>query len=136
MRRNNKTRLIPLALALVLVLLGVALAVPTISVTVKELGQGSEVITSTVSSATVDWNLNSNNPDYVVSATVTISADPGAGTLYVKLYDSGGNLVAYGQVTLDGSGSYTVTFTNGPGVTADGVALSSFSQVYVVYKGA
>lgn len=132
MRRNNKKRLIPLTLALVLALVGAALAVPSITVNVQELGQGSKTITSTVTTADVTWNLNPNNPDYVVSATVTITTDPGAGTLYVKLY-SGTTLVAWGQVTLDGSGTYTVTFTNG--ASADGVPLSSFDTVYVVYQG-
>lgn len=127
MRRVNRRRLIPLALALVLALVGTALAVPSITVNVQELGQGSKVITSQVTEADVSWTLDSTNPDYVTGATVTISTDPGSGTLYLKLY-SGTTLVAVSSVTLDGSGTYTITFSSP-------VDLGSFDTVYVVYQG-
>ncbi len=127
MRRNNKRRLIPLAIALALSLISAALAVPAITLNVQELGQGSTVITSSVTNADVSWTLDSTNPDYVTGATVTVTTDPGAGTIYLKLY-SGTTLVAVAQASLNGSGTYTLTF-------ASPVALSSFDTVYVVYQG-
>ncbi|ASJ05425.1 hypothetical protein [Thermococcus barossii] len=127
MRRNNKKRLIPLALALVLALVGVALAVPTITLTVQELGQGQKVISSTITDATITWTLDSTNPDYVTGGEISVTTDPGSGTVYIKLYD-GSTLVTYTSVNLDGSGTYTFSF-------ASSVDLGSFDTVYVVYQG-
>ncbi|NJE76576.1 hypothetical protein [Thermococcus sp. ES12] len=127
MRRNNKKRLIPLALALVLALVGAALAVPTITLTVQELGQGQKVISSTITDATITWTLDSTNPDYVTGGEISVTTDPGSGTVYIKLYD-GSTLVTYTSVNLDGSGTYTFSF-------ASSVDLGSFDTVYVVYQG-
>ena len=140
MRRSTKRRLIPLALALALAVVGAALAVPTISVTVQDLGQGQATIQSEVSGATIKWNLDANNPDYLDSTkevTVTISAgtiaNTNGGTLYVKLY-SGTTLVAVGSVTLDGSTTtYDVDLQKVP--TDDQIGLDEFDTVYVVYQG-
>ncbi|MDI3475129.1 MAG: hypothetical protein PWQ79_95 [Thermococcaceae archaeon] len=127
MRRSTKKKIMPLALALVLAIIGAALAVPTINVSVQELGQGSKVIASSVSAVDVKWTMDSSNPDYVAGATVTVTGDPGSGTLYLKLYD-GNTLVNYYTINLDGSGTYNVNFGNS-------VSLDSFDTVYVVYQG-
>ncbi|NJE85354.1 hypothetical protein E3E23_05900 [Thermococcus sp. CX2] len=140
MRRTNKKRLIPLALALVLALVGTALAVPTITVTVQDLGQGNEIVSSEVTGATVSWNLDTNL-DYVDSINVDIAAttiaNTAGGTLYVKIY-SDTTLIAMATINLDGS---TTSFTNVPLTLVndpnnDGkLGLDEFDSIYVVYEG-
>jgi len=142
MRRNAKKRLIPLALALVLAIVGAALAVPSINVTVQELGQGSAVIASSIKDATVKWNLD-DNPDYLDSTgevTVDLSSSNNTilsgGKIYVKLY-SGTTLIAVGSATLaSGTTTYTVDLTIVSDPNGDGlIGLDEFDVVYVVYQG-
>jgi len=94
MRRSNKKRLIPLALALVLALVGAALAVPTINMTVQKIGVGdatdNDVIVSPVDTATLNWVLDDTNPDFVEAVNLTFDKDISAGsTIYVKFYKDG-----------------------------------------------
>ncbi|NJE30016.1 hypothetical protein E3E38_03000 [Thermococcus sp. 18S1] len=92
MRRSNKKRLIPLALALALALIGTALAVPAITVSVQSIGAGGPVLVDVpggVSQADVDWEL-ATNPDYVAGVKVTFDQDLPTGTrIIVKVYASG-----------------------------------------------
>ncbi|NJE04151.1 hypothetical protein [Thermococcus sp. MV11] len=144
MRRANKKRLIPLALALALAMVGAALAVPTFNISVQQLGvsdgtQGDVIVPGGVTSAAVNWVLDTgNNPDYLSGIAVSFDQDLPAGTtVYVKLYN-GGSFVKY----------YTYTITGDEDGTADGVLsagtpitisasdpITSFDKVVVILQG-
>jgi len=143
MRRITKRRIIPLALALALAVIGTALAVPTINLTVQDLGQGHATISSNIKNAKITWNLDDTNPDYLkLNGGVTIDLSDSQNTIenngkiYVKLY-KGGTLVAKGEVTLSsGTTTYDVDLTLVNDSNTDGkLGLDEFDEVYVVYQG-
>jgi len=116
MRRNNKKRLIPLALALVLALVGAALAVPTFQVVVQQVGQGTETITTPVGRAAVNYNIDWSTLK-VTSVDVAFDQAPGDGSVVqVYIYDNSGTLIGEGQATISGdtTTSVTVSLTTQP----------------------
>lgn len=127
MRSSTRKKLLPLVFALVVTVVGAALAVPLITVNVQQLGAGSSVITSDVKAANVTWILSSTNPDYIAGVSFTLDTNV-TGTIYIKLYDSTGALVAYNTTTLTNSTSGTVTFD-------PNIPLSEVAEVYVIYQG-
>ena len=144
MRRSTKKKVIPLALALVLAIMGATLAVPAINLSVQELGQGHAAIESNIEKAKITWHLDDNNPDYLKSSgqvTVDLSDTQNTitdgGKIYVKLYDTTGNLVAIGSAALSSSQtSYDIDLTIVYDANGDGkIGLDEFSEVYVVYEG-
>ncbi len=142
MNRRLKKAL-PLLGALVFLMVGAALAVPTINLTVQDLGQGYATIRSNIKNAKITWNLNDTNPDYLkLNGGVTIDLSDSQNTIedngkiYVKLYQ-GTTLVAKGEVTLSsGTTIYDVDLTLVNDPNNDGkLGLNEFDEVYVVYKG-
>ncbi|RLF25657.1 MAG: hypothetical protein DRN14_07895 [Thermoplasmata archaeon] len=147
MRRSNKKRLIPLALALVLALVGAALAVPTINLHIQAIGAGKSEIPNPVVSATFNWQVDSTNPDILTSLEVTIDlsqASLNSGTLYIKFYQ--GNTYV-GKIAYDLS---TDAINDGDTITIDAADIQSavgasdttleslfneFDTVAVVYVG-
>ena len=136
-------RILPLVGALVFLMVGAALAVPTINLTVQNLGQGHATISSNIKNAKITWNLNDTNPDYLkLNGGVTVDLSDSQNTIenngkiYVKLYN-GGTLVAKGEVTLSsGTTTYDVDLTLVNDPNGDGkLGLNEFDEVYVVYKG-
>ena len=127
MRRSTKKKVIPLALALALAMIGATLAVPVIQVNVQQLGSGSSVITSDVQQANITWVLNTTNPDYISAVNFVLNTTV-TGTIYVKLYDASGNLIAYNSTTLAAASSGTVYFN-------PNVNIASVNEVYVIYQG-
>jgi len=92
MRRSTKKKVIPLALALALALIGAALAVPTFTVNVQNIGAGGPTAVTVpggVAQANVEWVL-ATNPDFVKGVKVTFDQDLPAGTtIIIKVYASG-----------------------------------------------
>ncbi|ASJ08083.1 hypothetical protein A3L11_02120 [Thermococcus siculi] len=128
MRRSTKRRLIPLALALALAIVGAALAVPQIIVNVQELDKGTGGYTQTVSSAAVNWNLDFQGGEYVVTgAIIHLNQDPqGAGHVYVVINDQN-----YEAQYDSNNHYYTVTFS--PALSLD--EISNVDTVTIVYQG-
>ncbi|WP_297435943.1 hypothetical protein [Thermococcus sp.] len=132
--RSNKKRLIPLALALVLAMVGAALAVPQISVTIQNLGQGSKTITSTVNAASVDFTVSSDGTQITGVKVKVVDQNDNpvtSGTVYVQLLDSGNNVVASGSGSPDSNGIVTITFSSPVDIQANTGAYS----VAVTYQG-
>ena len=98
-----KRSVVPLALALVLVVVGAALAVPTFTLHVQNIGEGGPqqiTVPGGVANANVNWVLD-NNPDYVKGVKVSFDQDLSSGTtIYVKVYNSSGTVIAQGSQTL------------------------------------
>jgi len=87
MRRSTKKKVIPLALALALALIGAALAVPTITLNVQEIGAGGpDYVVSPADNAYINWTL-ATNPDWVSGVSVEFDKDiPAGSTIIVKIY--------------------------------------------------
>jgi hypothetical protein len=146
MRRSTKRRLIPLALALVVAMVGAALAVPSITVNVQQIGAGaSDTMTTPVGEVDVNWNLDQNNPDNLASIEVKIDSNPGQGTLYVKFYrdntlkyiaEIGLSSTTDTSFTIDGSTYQLKEVSSGESVSFP-IDLHSFdvNNVKVVYIG-
>ena len=118
MRRSNKKRLIPLALALVLALVGAALAVPVITVNIQQIGAGSNPVLSPVDVANISWTLASN-PDYVSGAVIVFDQTIPAGSqVYLKIYNSTGSIIALGvNATTTSTNTVTISFTSDVDIT-------------------
>ncbi|AEK73420.1 hypothetical protein GQS_07610 [Thermococcus sp. 4557] len=88
MRRSNKKRLIPLALALVLAMVGAALAVPAITVNVQQVGGGSNTDAKIdTTTAAINWDISGTT---ITGATITLDQGPGVDStwdLYITLDD-------------------------------------------------
>jgi hypothetical protein len=114
MRRNNKKRLIPLALALVLAMVGAALAVPLISVSVQKVGGGSNSsVTIDTTSAAVNWDFDTTRQWIITGAEISLDQGPGVdGTLdlYITLDD--GTLVQASSSVTASSTSVSVSGLN------------------------
>ena len=153
MRRSTKKKVIPLALALALALIGAALAVPMISVSVQQIGAGGPTpVLNPISSAAFKWNLNSTDPDKLVSLDVTIglnntvSSNLTSGTIYIKFYN-GTNFVGKYTYTLSStnyidtnnnvisiSASYLQSILGASSTTLEAI-LPKFDRIAVVYQG-
>ena len=109
MRRNTKRRIVPLALALALAIVGAALAVPTFNLNIQQIGEGGpETITvpGGVATATINWVLDNNNPDYIKGVSISFDqALPDGTQIIVKLYDENGNLLDKGTYTVNNNGN-------------------------------
>ncbi len=134
-RKANQKRLIPLLLALVATMVGAALAVPTFNLNVQNIGEGGPQainVPGGVANANVNWVLD-NNPDYVKGVSVSFDQDLASGTtIYAKVYDSSGNLIALGSTTLSSA------LTAGTAVEIDlntTVEIKNMYQVAVVLVG-
>ncbi|CAD5245220.1 hypothetical protein [Thermococcus camini] len=147
MRRSNKKRLIPLALALVLALVGAALAVPTINMNIQSIGAGKSNIPNPVVSATFNWQVDSTDPDQLTQLDVTIDlsqASLNSGTLYIKFYkgDTYVGKISYDLSTTPINDGDTLSITAAnlqSAVGASGTTLEElfdkFDTVAVVYVG-
>jgi len=134
-RKANQKRLIPLLLALVATMVGAALAVPTFNLNVQSIGEGGpEQITvpGGVASANVNWVLDSN-PDYVKGVSLSFDQDLNSGTtIYAKVYDSSGKLIAEGSTKLSSA------LATGTSVEIDlntTVEIKNMNQVAIVLVG-
>ncbi len=134
-RKANQKRLIPLLLALVATMVGAALAVPTFTLNVQNIGEGGPQainVPGGVANANVNWVLDSN-PDYVKGVSVSFDQDLASGTtIYAKVYDSSGNLIAQGSTTLSSD------LTAGTAVEIDfgsSIEINNMDQVAVVLVG-
>jgi hypothetical protein len=91
-RRANQKKLIPLVLSLLATMVGAALAVPSITVNVQNIGAGGPTkvqVPGGVATANVTWVL-ATNPDYVKGVKVTFDQDvPSGTTIIVKVYAQG-----------------------------------------------
>ncbi|ASJ02108.1 hypothetical protein A3L09_01905 [Thermococcus profundus] len=127
-RRANQKKLIPLVLALLATMVGAALAVPAINVSVQELDKGTGGYTQTVSSAAVNWELQFQGGQYVVTgAIIHLNQDPqGNGHVYVVI--NGNNYEAQYD---SNNGYYTVAFS--PALSLDDI--SNINTVTIVYQG-
>ncbi len=111
MRRNNKKRLIPLALALALSLISAALAVPAISFQAQRVGGGADTtVRVDTSQANVTWTISGTT---ITGATITLDQGPGVDSnwnLYVYLEN--GTVIQRSGTILSGSTSISVTGLN------------------------
>ncbi|NJE61972.1 hypothetical protein [Thermococcus sp. 21S7] len=134
MRRSNKKRLIPLVFALVLTMVGAALAVPTISVNLQNLGAGDKTFSPSLDvNAHVNFKLGADGTDVTGVMVYLTGNDVETGaTVYVHLIDTNGNDLASegGTVQQDASGNYYVDISFNPGVSID-----QLNGVKVIYKG-
>lgn len=93
MRRRAKRRIVPLALALALAIVGAALAVPSITVNIQNIGAGSGEVQNPIKSVDIKWDLDKTNPDILNHLNITIHLDTtvasslSSGTLYIKFYE-------------------------------------------------
>ena len=105
MKRSTKRKALPLVFALVLTVVGAALAVPTFTVNVQSIGEGGPkaiLVPGNVTLATVNWDVSTTNPDYVTGVIVKFDKDlPSGTTIYVKVYGSGGGIIAIGDTSLN-----------------------------------
>ncbi|WP_297508597.1 hypothetical protein [Thermococcus sp.] len=130
-----KRSVVPLALALVLAIVGAALAVPTFTLHVQNIGEGGPqqiTVPGGVANANVNWVLDSN-PDYVKGVKVSFDQDLSSGTtIYVKVYNSSGTVIAQGSQTLSSDlsagSSIEIDFSSS-------VEIGNMDQVAVVLVG-
>lgn len=124
MRRSTKRRIVPLSLALALAIIGAALAVPTFTLHVQNIGEGGpETITvpGGVANAYVNWVLDTN-PDYIKGVSISFDqALPDGTKIIVKLYDENDTLMDQGTYTVNNNGNglaantaVEIDFPNGP----------------------
>ncbi len=136
MRRSTRRKVIPLVFALVLTIVGAALAVPTFNLKVQTIGEGGPEtieVPGGVTSAAVNWVLDGSNPDYVVSVNVQFDQTVPAGTtIYVKIYDSNGDIIAMGETTLS---SDLAANTDVNIALSSSVEIKNMDQVAVVLLG-
>jgi len=136
MRRSTRRKVIPLVFALVLTIVGAALAVPTFTLNVQTIGEGGPEtieVPGGVTSAAVNWVLDGSNPDYVVSVNVQFDQTVPAGTtIYVKIYDSNGDIIAMGETTLS---SDLAANTDVNIALSSSVEIKNMDQVAVVLLG-
>jgi len=135
MGRNGR-KIAALSAALLLALVGAAFAVPVFQLNVQQIGEGGPAIITVpggVTLANLTWVLNTTNPDYVQGASVSFNQTLVAGTtIYVKVYDATGTIIALGSTTL------TTNLTAGTPVTitfANQVEIKDMDQVGVVLLG-
>ncbi|NJE41882.1 DUF2341 domain-containing protein [Thermococcus sp. GR6] len=125
--KMRKLRLTSAMLALVLLLATLGLAVPSINVSVQEIGVGAQKVVSPVLQGSIWFNTGLTSGELVFSNDL-----PGGTKIYVMLYDSGGNLLAYNYTiqltTILSAGSVLRYSLNNPA----GATRSQVSYAHVV----
>ena len=94
-------RYLPVLIMGVALVVSFALAVPTFTLNVQNIGEGENPTVSPVNSGASNFVLSDTNPDYITAIKTSFDQDLPAGTtIYAKVYDASSNLVAKGSVTL------------------------------------
>jgi len=136
MRKRNSKKIAALGASLLLALIGAAFAVPVFQLNVQQIGEGGPAIITVpggVTLANLTWVLNTTNPDYVQGASVAFNRTLVTGTtIYIKIYNSTGSIIALGSVTL------TTNLTAGTPITvtfANQIEIKDMDKVGVVLLG-
>ncbi len=126
MNRRLKKAL-PLLGALVFLMVGAALAVPSITVDIQGIGAGSGEIDNPIVSTTVNWTLDSTDPDILDNILINVTASRDLSTengkLIIKFYDDADKLVFKKEVAVStltwnsATGGYWATVDLGTSIT-------------------